>query len=112
MNPELLASIIGGVFLLAVTFLTLWNSRQQKAQEELGARLNRNDETTRRHNEEIAMLREQVKYLPSTESISRLHNEVNQIGREVSEVKGGQRAQTEMLSYLLGDRESGPRRAA
>lgn len=112
MNSEIIAAILGGVFLLAVTFLTLWNSRQQKAQEDLGSKLKANDDITRRHDAEISALREQVKYLPSTDSISRLHNEVNQIGREVSEVKGGQRAQTEMLSYLLGDRDSGPRRAA
>lgn len=83
--------ITAGASALAVIgtgLIGVWSTRQDQARQRVEARLDENDRTTRTQGQEIATLRENVRNLPTADSIGRVHEKLNEIGLQVAEMKG------------------------
>lgn len=68
--------------------LGVWSNRQDQARARLDGRLDENDKLTRAQGQEIATLKENVRNLPTADSIGRVHEKLNEIGLQVAEMKG------------------------
>lgn len=102
-TAEMITLIVSISTALGVTILTIWSTRQDKARDQLNARLDSNDLTTRTQGSRITTLEEHIKHLPTAESIGRLHEKVNEVSIQVGSIKGGQEVLTDLLSRLLGN---------
>lgn len=81
------------------------NVRQQKTQDRLHERLDKNDDTTRKQESRIGTLEEQIKHVPTAESIGKmqekLYDKLNELSLRVANMAGSQDTIHDMLSRIL-----------
>lgn len=86
---------------LGVALLTIWSQRQDKDRDRMLDRQAAAETLLAAAINRIGTLEAEMKHLPTTESIGRLHDKMNAIGMDVSKFAGAQQAMMEVLVGAL-----------